>query len=264
MAVFNSTKRKFPKMFDEGKVWFNHIDVQSEEIISSSYVYILNDQFNYIEFYTDNQNRYFNKQLTWVWFKCHLSQECCMRIITETELSNIVERYAIKTHDKDDSLPHTHVIIKFYRSQRISKLLDYFHCDSVSDCSNNIKARWNYLIHNSETCRKENKFQYDIKDVLTNSFEFFDKLSDNSTVKVEAISVIEDILNGKTERYLISTYGMTYVIHRKAFHISAHMVSYEDVNSDVLKPLTRDEEFELLESEKAVRDKIKHCYDNQL
>lgn len=262
MAVFNSTKRKFPKMFDVGKVWFNQIDVHSEEIISSTDGYILNDQFNYIEFYTDNQNRYFNKQLTWVWFKCHLSQNCCERIILETDLSSIVERYAIKTHDKDNTLPHTHVLIKFYRNQRISKLLEFFHCDSVSDCLNNVKARWNYLIHNSDTCRKENKYQYEIKDVLTNSFEYFDKLIDIPNSRFVAINVVDDIIQGKPERYLISTYGMNYVIHRKSFHMCAHMVSYEDYNQGNLRPLTSDELADLLDTEKAVRDKIRLYYDN--
>ncbi len=257
MSVFNSTKRKFPKMFDDGKVWFNHINVESEEIISSNLSYVLNDNFNYIEFYTDNQSRYFNKQLTWVWFKCHLLQECCERIINETDLSSIVERYAIKTHDKDDSIPHTHVLIKFYRNQRISKLLEYFHCDCVSDCLNNVKARWNYLTHNSDTCRKENKFQYDIKDVLTNSFDYFDKLIDSHNFKFDAINVIDDIIQGKCERYLISTYGMNYVIHRKSFHLCAHMVSYEDYNFGKLRPLTPDEQADLFDAEKTIRDKYK-------
>lgn len=236
MAVFNSTKKKFKKQWEDGKTYFNYINVETQTVLNSgSEDYILNSNYKELEFYTEAQTKYFDKQLTWVWFKCHLSQECCKNIIEQSDLNNIVQYYAIKTHDMDDSEPHTHLLIKFYRNQRVNKLVDYFHADSVADCSNSIKARWNYLIHNSETCRKEKKYQYDIKDILTNDFNFFDNLTDVQQEDTIAINVVNDILNGCSERELIIKYGRDYVIHRTHYMTCANAVMFEE--SYNIKPI---------------------------
>lgn len=229
MAVFNSTKKKFKKQWEDGKTYFNFINVETQTILNSgSEDYILNSNYKELMFYTEAQKKFFGKQLTWCWTKCHLSQECCKRIFEETDLKNIVQYYAIKTHDKDDGEPHTHLLIKFYRNQWVNKLLDYFHVDSVTDCSNSVKARWNYLIHNSETCRQENKYQYDIKDVLTNDFNYFNNLSGSVNTDTSAINIVEDILSGCSERELITKYGRDYVIHRKQYILCANAVWYCD------------------------------------
>lgn len=221
MAVFNSTKRKYKDKFDNGFSWFNTISSEVQKILSSKEGSILSDAFNLTEFYTENQKEFWNKQRTWVWFKCHLSAIACQSILIDTDLANDVEHFALITHDKDkDTTPHTHVLIKFFRNVWINKLVEYFHADSCSNALNNAYERFHYLLHDSETCRKAGKYQYDVSELVTDDIAFFNGLQ-KVVLDNTPMTIINAIIEGKSERYLCETFGDRYIYNKRRYQDSA-------------------------------------------
>lgn len=233
MAVFNSTKKKYPDKYDSGFLWFNSLNIESQKCLSMFEGSILNDNFHLVEFFTDNQKMFFDKQMTWLWFKCHLSAVACSEILTNTELANHVEHFALITHDKDKDErgnikpPHTHICLKCFRNIRVNNMVDYFHADSMSNMLNNAYNRFHYLMHDSEQCRKEGKYQYDISEVLSDDLSFWQSLQkevlDNTTM-----TIINAIIAGKTERYMCETFGDRYVQNKSKYKDCATQIMYEE------------------------------------
>lgn len=233
MAVFNTTRKKYFHKWEEGKVWYNTLNAESQQVLSMFEGSIANDAFHLTEFYTDLAKGYFdNKQYTWVFFKCNLSNEACREIITNTEFSTCVEHYALCMHDKDTENgkikpSHTHVCLKFFRNERINKLVDYFHCEAPSNCLHNARARFNYLMHDSDACRKQGKYQYPIEEVISDDINFWLSLN-NEVVENTASCILDDILAGKSERYLCNKYQDRYVLNRSKYHESARVIAKQE------------------------------------
>lgn len=227
MATFNSTRKKYPNRWEKGQVWYNTLCEISQGCIDE--YSILNNNFHLTEFYTEAQKKFHKKQLTWCWTKCHLSALTCKRIIeANADLRNAIEHYALITHDKDEGEPHTHMLIKFHRNEHChSRLLDAFHIDYANDCSNLVGVKFNYLTHNSQTCRKEGKFQYSKDEIITDSLSFFENYQAPNENAL-ASGIVDDIINGKSERYLVSTYGRDYIFHRQQYHNSARLIMAEE------------------------------------
>lgn len=233
MAVFNTTRKKYPQKWEEGRVWYNTLNAESQQVLSMFEGSILNDAFHLTEFYTDLSKGYYdNKQYTWVFFKCNLNNVACREIITNTEFSTCVEHYALCTHNKDidngkATISHTHVCIKFFRNERINKLVDYFHCEHPSNCIHSAKARFNYLTHNSDTCRKQGKFQYSIEEVMSDDINFWLNLP-NEVVDNSPITIIEAIIEGKSERFLCETFGDRYIYNKSKYRDCAYQICSEE------------------------------------
>lgn len=243
MASFNSTRKKFKDKYADGLLWFNELNVESQSIISKYDNAILNENFNLLQFYTQDQYKFFNKQLTWCWTKCHISALAVQDIIEHTDLKDCVEHYAVITHDKDESSPHTHVLIKFYRNERIApKLVEYLHCDYVSSCEKQVKVKFNYLTHNSDNCRKEGKYQYDMSEVLTDDINFFNSYVDSTVDNTNGYDVVSDILDNLTERELVIKYGRDYIYHRKQYREIVSAIRYEEDLNHPFTPIYIDED----------------------
>lgn len=226
MAVFKSTKKLYKDKYEKGYTYFNKINVESERCLAQDYS-ILNDNFHLVEFYTDNQKGYYDRMLTWAWFKCHLSAKACYDILTTTELANHVEHFAVITHDKDKSESHTHCLIKFFRNEQALKLVDYFHADNCSNAINNKFNRFKYLTHDSDACRKEGKFQYDENEILTDDLHYFKNLQpvelDNTPM-----TIINAIIEGKSERYMCDTFGDRYIYNKAKYRDCAYQIMNEE------------------------------------
>lgn len=84
-------------------------------------------------------------------------------------LSNLdgLTHYAFCTHDKDINpdgeikKEHTHLLLYFDERVTAAKICSFFHTTQLKVISRyDIANEWNYLIHDSEKCRKERKFLY--------------------------------------------------------------------------------------------------------
>ena len=231
MAVFKSTKKAFPMFYDQGKLYYNCINSESLPCISVPNAIF--SGFNMNEFYTENQKGYYNRMTTWAWFKCFISANACADILTSTELANHVEHFACLTHDKDKNEDgslkptHTHVLVKFFRNEQCAKLVDYFHCDNCSNALNNKYNRFMYLRHDSDQCRKEGKYQYSWDELVCDDIDFFKNL-EATELDSTPMTIIDCIIAGKSERYMVNTFGERYVQNKAKYRDCARQIAYEE------------------------------------
>lgn len=227
MATFNTTKTKYPQRFEDGQKYYNELDEKAKKCLTLEGA-ILGRNFNLIEFYTEAQKRIFSRQTTWCWTKCFLSAEAVREIIMTTDLADCVEHYACCTHDKDDAEPHTHLLIKFKRNENIaSRLVAYFHIDSYDVCKHDVKARFNYLTHDSDKCRKQGKYQYEKTSILTDDIDFFERFEEVNE-EVNVVNIIDDIIKGVSTRTLCLRYGKDYAYHIDKFDELARRICSEE------------------------------------
>lgn len=231
MAVFKSTKCVYPAQYEQGKTYYHTINHEFKEIWEK-YCFDIPQEFNLTEFYTDAQKDYFKKRNTWAWCKTYLPKDFVLRLITESDLSYYIEHYALCYHDCDISRPHTHILIKFYRNTSYNLLVDYFHCDNISNPMNKLAECYNYLIHDSKQCRKDGKFVYPPSCRIVDDVDFWERvaeLGDNKMNVDNTLSIIEDIAFNKLSRLqLAHKYGRDVVINYSKFYDYAVHVRIEE------------------------------------
>lgn len=106
----------------------------------------------------------------------------------ETDIGDILQLpYCYCIHDKDtlsdhieDRKTHVHIIIAFNNTTTYKNALNTFDRLSapgkraINTCEQviNIKQMYDYLIHNTETCKKKGKHLYDVKERISgNNFD---------------------------------------------------------------------------------------------
>ena len=97
-------------------------------------------------------------------------------------LSNLdgLTHYAFCTHDRDftqdDEVKkiHTHLLLYFDERVSSSYVAFWFHTLEIKIISrSNVSNEWNYLIHNSDNCRKQKKFLYPEKDRISDNVDYW-------------------------------------------------------------------------------------------
>lgn len=88
--------------------------------------------------------------------------------------------YAFCTHDRDITSDgelkklHTHILLYFEERVSSSYVAFWFHTLEIKIISRtNVANEWNYLIHDSDNCRKEKKFPYPVEDRLTDNADYW-------------------------------------------------------------------------------------------
>lgn len=119
--------------------------------------------------------------------------------------------YAYCIHNKDtDTLSehrkdHLHLIIAFPNTTTYNNAMTVFNTLSCEDrkalntCEPviNIRSKYEYLIHNTETCKKQGKYLYDVSERITgNNFDIgaYEQLSitDKLSIKKDIYQIIKD------------------------------------------------------------------------
>lgn len=88
--------------------------------------------------------------------------------------------YAFCTHDRDITSDgelkklHTHLLLYFEERVSSSYVAFWFHTLEIKIISRtNVANEWNYLIHDSDNCRKEKKFPYPVEDRLSDNADYW-------------------------------------------------------------------------------------------
>lgn len=272
MATFKTTKKDYPNKWADGKTYYNVLNVRSQDIISQFDNSILNDSFHLVEFYTEKQTRYYNGTATYVWTKTPLRDTVVAKIIQSC--LPCVEHFACITHDRDKNddgspkSPHTHLLLKFVRGERVaSRLLEYLHIDSWDDAQYKIGESKDYLTHNSEACRKAGKCFYNVDDVITDDWAYWSQFEAGERLQDNAMAIVEDILSGLSLRELGNKYQREIIINYDRYRSYAMGIHNEECPQ-----LVRDYSLELYGSQKeyvAFYDKytgdlvqVRRCRDN--
>lgn len=152
----------------------------------------------------------------------------------QEEIGDILEYpYAYCIHDKDhlaeykpgkgaskevqerDRKVHVHIIVAFPNTTTYNNALNLFKKLSKENCScintvqavENIRNKYEYLIHNTETCKKQKKYLYKIKERITgNNFDIgsYEQISiaDKAKMKIEISDyILENCITNYADLY---------------------------------------------------------------
>ena len=156
-----------------------------------------------------------------------------MRDGWEDDIGHLLQvPYAYCVHDADlqstgeERKPHVHVMICYSNTttaraaymvlDRLSK--EDFHCLSTVESVNSVRHMYEYLIHNTEDCRKKGKHQYEPASRITgNNFDIgcFEQISqaDKANMCKELCDmIIEQQITNFADFYLfvMTNYDMAY------------------------------------------------------
>lgn len=134
--------------------------------------------------------------------------------------------YAFCTHDRDVTSDgelkklHSHLLLYFEERVSSSYIAFWFHTLEIKIISRtNVANEWNYLIHDSDNCRKEKKFPYPVDDRITDNADYWlsrcSGLSDNQ-LYVDLMADFDKFQHGKlSKNVLISRYGAFFIMQIK-------------------------------------------------
>lgn len=165
--------------------------------------------------------------------------------MTVDEIHNMLDnkpiQYAYIIHDKDDTEPHIHVMVKLMNSDMTADMVCKWFKDKPQYI-NIKKSRWenklSYLCH--RTPEDKDKFQYNPSEVVAN-FDYVKKL-DDITKQVKSYTdienIIEEIQNGSIREYNLTEYVNAHTFSKHKNRIIAALEWYRrkimtDKNRDI-------------------------------
>lgn len=130
--------------------------------------------------------------------------------------------FAYILHDKDVTpdfelkKPHFHVLLHFPDRCYMNSLIYWFRCTECRVVSTeNVSKEWNYLTHNSDECRKQNKVPYPESDIVSNDFTYWRGRcfpTDDNNVPLD---MYDDFCKGLSGRDMIKKYGFKFLTYVK-------------------------------------------------
>ena len=193
-------------------------------------------------FLSGNQKTILSTRSRGIWFTCYMRVDVFKLLI---ETLSFQFHYAYCVHDcdiyHDDCDGHTVGELKKYHVHcllladspiTLSVVAYTFHTTVIQPHSDyDISNRWNYLIHDSETCRKAHKFQYSPDCRICDDEEYFKSRCVNRDSTQNALDMYDDIVRGLRPRELIKKYGFSYVMNYKNFRLIINDYNVLDLKS---------------------------------
>ena len=152
------------------------------------------------------------------WFSCvtYCGEPVVKKLIEKK--GQYIRAWAYCIHDKDDTDPHIHVLLRTYQSYTYKAIVNWFDdCRESVDCSNTFvqkiidkSAAVDYLTHRHEP----DKTHYDEDNVVAQNLNDFLELGQAHDKSYE---IIQDLLNGLSFRSLSYKYGRDFIYHYKAY-----------------------------------------------
>lgn len=146
------------------------------------------------------------------------------------ELKPLIDKstnYAYIFHNKDIAKnPHYHLLLYFVREisfKQIKEILKSFNNSNQNTFLQPMldkKAMWEYLTHRNHP----DKFQYEETDIITNNASFFSLRKAEKNI----IELIDDILNGMSEREKVKKWGRDYIINRQKYFDMSYIIYNEE------------------------------------
>lgn len=179
---------------------------------------------------TSNQKTIISQRSRGVWFTCYMRVDVFKLLLATLSFQF---HYAYAVHDCDiyheDGEGHSAGEVKKYHIHclllcddkvTLSAISYTFHTLNVQPHSDfDISNRWNYLIHDSETCRKEGKFQYSEDSRICDDLKFFKSRCVVRDSTQNALDMFDDIVKGINPRQLVKKYGFTYIMNYKNIRV---------------------------------------------
>ena len=174
-----------------------------------------------------------------------------------------VQHYAIICHDKDKwsaedekvnpdhkngsaKQSHCHIILYTFDAKSSSSVLKLFDRFAVSlnsekpegthvEIPSSVTSAYRYLRHLDDP----DKYQYPIEELVSDDPLYWSKHDETDGLNGDnkGLSMVEDILDGVSERDMCLRYGKEYIYHSKYLRESADRIRYEENHFDVTPAL---------------------------
>lgn len=142
-----------------------------------------------------------------------------------------VRSFAYIKHDKDESEPHIHLVVRTYSTWSEGQIVKWFdwvkqrdNQNTFVEVLNDTVAMGEYLTHEDAESVKAGKHIYDRGEIQ--DFGLFD-IVDKRNAFDETFEIVCNINAGMKERDLVRRYGKNYLYHRNAYHESAEAMYQE-------------------------------------
>ena len=134
-----------------------------------------------------------------------------------------IRSYAYIFHDKDETVPHFHVVFRTFDAWSIPQIEKWFKgfVDEKGDPINtfvqragDLYALHEYLTHSDAASKDEGKYQYSPSDIISNGL--FDLVPKKDAVD-DTFEMLEHMLNGASTKWMVRRYGRAFVYHYSQF-----------------------------------------------
>ena len=127
-------------------------------------------------------------------------------------------------HDKDESEPHFHILMRTHSTWTTAQLVRWFSdlkdkekkpINTFCETANDMESLKKYIIHDTEQAREEGKHQYspeEIKDFGMND------LTERKDCYDSSYEILLRVLGGANPRDLVRFYGRDYLYHYNCYH----------------------------------------------
>lgn len=174
-------------------------------------------------FITNYQKDFLNSFGRTFWIVSYLPVSVIRSIVSDLDG---LTHYAFCTHDRDISKEgeikkvHTHLLLYFDERVSSSYVAFWFHTLEIKIISRtNVSNEWNYLIHDSENCRKERKFLYSVNDRFSDNSDYWLSRCSNASDNQHFVDMLDDfskMLHGKLHKNeFLRRYGAFAIMHIK-------------------------------------------------
>lgn len=177
--------------------------------------------------------------------------------------ANWVQHYALTLHDKDlwtaedekanskhkvgePKEKHSHIILYTFDAKSSSSVEKLFDRYAVSlnpenpestrvEIPSSVTSAYRYLRHLDDP----DKYQYSVEELVADDPLYWSKHGETDGLNGDnkGLSMVEDILNGVSERDMCLRYGKEYIYHSKYLRESADRIRYEENHFDVTPAL---------------------------
>lgn len=159
--------------------------------------------------------------------------------ITEKDIQNVLtshsrslRSFAYIRHDKDESEPHFHLLIRTYdawTSTQISKWFDTFklkdNTNTFVEPANDLYALQEYITHSDYQSIQEGKHRYNIEEVVDGGL--FDMIEAKDSYD-DTYEIINALLQGVPTKVLIRRYGKKLIYHYSQFMAVKEAIEREE------------------------------------
>ncbi len=157
------------------------------------------------------------------WIVSYLPPSVIRSLITNLDG---LTHYAFCTHDRDVTSDgelkklHTHILLYFEERVSSSYVAFWFHTLEIKIISRtNVANEWNYLIHDSNNCRKEKKFPYPVEDRISDNADYWLSRCSGTADNQMYVDLLEDfgkLKHGKIDKSVfIRRYGAFAIMQIK-------------------------------------------------
>lgn len=142
-----------------------------------------------------------------------------------------IRAFAYIYHDRDESPPHYHLLVRTYSSWTENQILKWFDWVKLKTGQNTLVEILDnsigmnaYLTHTDYESVMKKKYPYKREEIK--DFGLFDIVDKRNSFD-ETYEIVNNVLLGMSEKDLVRRYGKNYLFHRNAFHESANEIIYQ-------------------------------------